>query len=328
VKKFFLPLPLNLFIVEVDPLYDFIGIGVLMGCAALAVRRTRAAGLVLTGACMLLPALPLAFGTIAWTGYAERYAYIASAFWSTALIVWVADLPRPEFLKGRLSPLPSVVLAMVILSFAWSSWNRNITWRTNTALLADTVSQAPHGKTVRFMYAYALLLDKRVPEAYEQITIARRLYSFLYDETLDTVSGAILAEQGKYAAAEQCYLEAVRMTKGRSAGALGSLVSFYEDRVRDGKGADNSLGKKIAYYFTKLADLTGDPYHCYRVGQYLLGQSDRETALLYFRKAHDRFPVTNPFKAYSARIVDRLARADNGPVTLSGTPANSSSGPR
>lgn len=41
VKKFFLPLPLNLFIVEVDPLYDFIGIGVLLGCVALAVRRSR-----------------------------------------------------------------------------------------------------------------------------------------------------------------------------------------------------------------------------------------------------------------------------------------------
>lgn len=316
VKKFFLPLPLNLFIVEIDPLYDFIGIGVLLGCVALAVRRTRAAGLALTGICMLLPALPFAFGTIAWTSYAERYVYIASAFWSTALIVWCADLPRPEFLKGRLRPLPAVFFAMVILAFAWGTWDRNRVWQTNTALLADTVSQSPRGKTVRIMYAYALLLEKRVPEAHEQITIARTLYSLNYDETLDTVDAAILMQQGKYDDAERCYLEAVRRTKGRSANALGALISFYEGRVRDGKGSDGSVRKKIASYLAHLAELTGDPYHCYRAGQYLLSQSDRGTALLFFTKARDRFPASNPFKAYAARIANRLAHEDCAPVRI------------
>lgn len=322
VKKFFLPLPLNLFIVEIDPLYDFIGIGVLLGCVVLAVRRTRVAGLALTGICMLLPALPFAFGTIAWTSYAERYAYIASAFWSVALVIWAAYQPRPEFLKGWTRPLPAVVFGMVVLAFAWSTWNRNTAWQTNTALLADTVSQAPHGKTIRIMYAYALLLEGRVPEAVEQISIARTLYSLKYDETLDMVHAAILVKQGKYDEAEQRYLEAFRRTKGRSAPVLCALVSFYEDRERGMKDQVNPIGSKIAFYLAQLAELTGDPYHCYRAGQYLLSQSDRGAALYYFRKARDRFPTKNRFKAFSARIMDRLAHSDSSAATVSGNPAH------
>ncbi|HOI16799.1 MAG TPA: hypothetical protein PK036_10705, partial [Geobacteraceae bacterium] len=72
----------------------------------------------------------------------------------------------------------------------------------------------------------------------------------------------------------------------------------------------------------QLADLTGDPYHCYRAGQYLLSQSDRGAALYYFRKARDRFPTKNRFKAFSARIVDRLAHSDSSAATEGGNPAH------
>jgi hypothetical protein len=79
LKKFFFPLPLNFYLLEIDPLYDLAGILLLLFCLRLLTRLNLSAAFFIAGVCMFLPALPFAFGTIAWTGYAERYIYISTA---------------------------------------------------------------------------------------------------------------------------------------------------------------------------------------------------------------------------------------------------------
>lgn len=306
IKKFFVPLPLNFFIREVDPLYDFLGIAVLLGCALLAARRTTIGGVAFAGVCMLVPALPFAFGTIAWTGYAERYAYIASAFWAVALTAWVATLIRPSDreLPKRFAMVLIAVIA--VMSMASVTCARNIQWRSNTRILGDTVKKSPKAKTIRIMYAYALFLDKKIPEAKREADIARSLYSLEYDETVDIVSGTILNASGRVSEAESCYEEAVRRTRFRSAHALDSIIRFYEDLLRSNTEDEDRVRNKVLFYADKLAELTKNPYHLYKAGQYFLAQGDSSEAMVRFQKAHDAFSDKEPFKVYSQRIIDRL----------------------
>jgi len=306
VKKFFLPLPLRFFILEVEPLYDFVGMAVLLGIALMIIRRTLPAVFILAGACMLAPSLPLAFGTVAWTGYAERYVYIAAAFWSVALFAGIASL---KVFDGWVRWKKFVVAACtvtVVITFASVTFTRNLQWRHNTGILADTVNKAPRAKTIRIMYAFALLLENRIPEAKREADIARTLYSLEYDENVDIVTAAILKESGQLKEAESCYREAVQRTKFRSANALASIIRFYEDFLRDDQNDDARILKKLVFYAEKQAALTGNPYHFYKVGQYLLHQGDHAGAVTCFRKARDTFPPDNPFKGYSERILVKL----------------------
>ena len=123
MKKFFVPLPLNFFILEIDPLYDFVGIAVLVIFCHLILSKKLPAIFSLLGLLLLLPALPFAFGTIAWTAYAERYIYLSSALWVIALCLWGGDwLGRNPALK----PLVTTLVVVVCLLAAGVTFRRNI----------------------------------------------------------------------------------------------------------------------------------------------------------------------------------------------------------
>ena len=68
---------------------------------------------------MLLPALPFAFGTIAWTGYAERYIYLSSAFWIISAVIYIDDNPPHRRLT---TTAYLAVVATIILFYDRESW--------------------------------------------------------------------------------------------------------------------------------------------------------------------------------------------------------------
>lgn len=219
LKKLIQPLPLNFFIVEIDPLYDFIGIAVLLFTLRMLVVRSLSALLFLTGLCLTLPALPFAFGTIAWTGYAERYIYLPSVFWMLAFCLWIVPMLGNCSAAGKKTAEYATVI--VIALAVGVTYSRNITWQTNVTLLKDTVIQSPKARMLRDMYIAALVNAGNVAEAKRQYEIAKTVpvsfYNNRYDDRIVLIIGAQYSKEGKHAEALQIYQEALVTIKYGSA---------------------------------------------------------------------------------------------------------------
>lgn len=208
VKKFFLPLPLNFFILEIDPLYDFVGIAVLLLVCYFITSKTIPAIMFLIGLLLLLPALPFAFGTIAWTAYAERYIYLSSAFWIIALCLWGGFWLEKN---PSLNPLVTTMVVIIFLSSVGFTFMRNIVWQSNVTLMRNTVEQTPRIRKLRNIYIKALLDKGQTLEALNQYRLATAdLPSPAHDEQASLMVGGKLVSEHNYREALQIYQDALQ----------------------------------------------------------------------------------------------------------------------
>jgi hypothetical protein len=230
VQKFFYPWPLNFFILEVDPLYDFVGIIIIFIIIKFLTRHTIVASLFIIGAGLVITVLPFAFGTIAWTSYAERYMYLPSAFWCVALGILFANLLHKKSLvletKNNIWSL--VLLYFVLIVFSITTWQRNVVWQKNVTLLGDTVKKSPKIKVLRNFYMAALFNAGQFSEAIEQYEIAKTLYSRTYDPAPDLLMAHIHQIKNNHNLAYQYYQNAITATGSNSLLPLQAMVAFLE----------------------------------------------------------------------------------------------------
>ncbi|ACD95810.1 hypothetical protein [Trichlorobacter lovleyi] len=207
VKKFFIPLPLNFFILEIDPLYDFIGIAVLLLTAFLLHKRTLASIFLLLGLSLLLPALPFVFGTIAWTAYAERYIYLSTAFFIIGLCLWIEKIQNIKTFPSRYI---YALLASICLIAACITFSRNQTWVSNVTLFQDTVSQNQKIRKLRNIYIHALVEKGFTDEALDEYSDASTLLpSPDFDEQAEVMIASKLREKKMYNTALCLYQKAL-----------------------------------------------------------------------------------------------------------------------
>ncbi|MDD2732583.1 MAG: hypothetical protein PHF56_01475 [Desulfuromonadaceae bacterium] len=222
VKKFFFPLPLNFFILEIDPLYDFVGIAVLLLVCHIVISQKLPAVMSLVGFLLLLPALPFAFGTIAWTAYAERYIYLSSAFWIIALCLWGGAWLEKN--PSRKTMITSLVV-MLCLASAGITFRRNIVWQSNVTLMCDTVAQTPRIRKLRNIYIKALLDNGETGEALQQYRLAAaELPLPAGDEQAALMIGRKLVSEGKNNEALQLYQDALQRTQFKSEPLLTATI--------------------------------------------------------------------------------------------------------
>lgn len=307
VKKFFLPLPLNLAIREIDPVYNLIGTVVLFFCLFLIKRGTLPSSYFLAGVAMFLPALPLSLGTITWTAYAERYIYISTAFWSIAVAVTVWQL---SFVYGYRRLLVGFT-GLILVCWGGLSLQRSITWRSNLVLLRDTVSKSPGFKPVRVDYMVALMNAGDLEGAKSQYAVASSIPSVGYMESLDINMAAILVTEGKYHQAQQLYEKIIRLTKGNSATAYSCYTSFLNARLTDAIGchddsAVRSIGRRLIECNERLFSLNNDPQLLYRSGQLALVLGDKGTAEEFFERAAKVFPPRSEYCRFALKLSERL----------------------
>ncbi|MBI2353978.1 MAG: glycosyltransferase family 39 protein [Deltaproteobacteria bacterium] len=184
LKKFLLPLPLSFTITAISPWYLAVGIGVVLGCMWCALRRDLPAVLFLAGCCMILPALLLTNGAVAWTPYAERYCYPALPFWVMAAVMRGSRLIRQMRISDRAAH--ATVITVIVVS-AVITWERNGLWLTNEALMADTVDKAPMFARVRQYYMLALAAkgDTAGAKRQENISLAMDGSRYVPEQDLD-----------------------------------------------------------------------------------------------------------------------------------------------
>ncbi|MFA7060910.1 MAG: hypothetical protein WC156_08840 [Pedobacter sp.] len=304
-KKFILPLPLNFYILEIDPLYDLAGILLLLICLRLLTRLNSGGAFFIAGFCMLLPALPFAFGTIAWTGYAERYIYSSSAFWIISALIYIDANPP---LRRLTTNAYLAVIAAVILFFSWQTYSRNVVWQKNVTLLEDTVSKSPKARRLRDMYMYALNVAGDIDGAKRQYAIANSLYSIKYDENADLIMAGILANEGKHKEALELYETVINKTNRSSAVAIKQMTRHLEIMLKDEKNLARRsiLINKIKESDLLLDKISTDPMVFYNLGKKALDFNDKKIALGYFIRANSAFAINSPYRDFSAKLVEHL----------------------
>jgi len=310
VKKFFLPLPLNLAIREIDPLYNLAGIFVFMFCLYMIRKNTILSAFLLSGVCLFLPALPLSLGTVTWTGYAERYIYMSSAFWVMAMALWLGRIADD---RGKNRPI-FVCTAAIISVMAIISFQRSMTWKTNVSLWRDTVAQSPGFKMIRVDYMLALINNGDLDEAKKQYRFASAIPSVGYFEGLDLAMARILNKEGKYDESARMYEQAIRKTKGKSVDAYEMYIQFLQERLGAEKGKSKEKTLRLAHRQLECLDelylLNKDPLLLYRAGQLSLFAGDRVAAQRYFRKAATNLPATSEYSKFAAKLSRKLSYSE------------------
>lgn len=302
VKKFFFPLPLNFFILEIEPLYDLAGIAVLLFCIFLITRLNLASALFIAGVCMFIPALPFAFGTIAWTGYAERYIYISSAFWIVSIVLYLDALNDRYVVVGKICRLAVPVL---FLFLGWQTWSRNVVWQKNVTLLADTVEKSPKQPVLREMYMQALVNSGQDGLAKKQYAIAKS-HSIVLSERADLIMAQIFMKEGKLDEALALCEKTVVKSNDKSELALKTTISLIEKLISDNKTGKSELLKKKIYYEALLLKTSKDPMLFYNLGQKAISDGDKLYAISLFERANSAFPQGSPYKEYSSRLITSL----------------------
>lgn len=229
LKKLYWPFPLNFAIIEIDPLYELLAIPLVFLCFWIASRRTLISATFIAGLFLIVPAFPIAFNQIAWTPYAERYLYVASAFILTASIFYL----REQLGKCN-SPLPvQAGIFSLVLLMGISTFQRNLVMQTNLALYTDTVKKSPEFNVVWNELGDAYRQKNDLASAETSYRKASSIYSFSYKEIFDLNLAKVLSEQEKYDEADAVYTKIFK--KGEKSP---QVLKHYEEFLRKRKAAD------------------------------------------------------------------------------------------
>lgn len=306
VKKFFIPVPLNIAIREVDPLYELFGVLCFMACVYLISLKRVASALVIGGFMMLAPAFPFAFGTIAWTAYAERYDYIPSAFWILGSLVFLNELSAEQ--KKQWKRQGYFVFIIVIILFASITFKRNLIWQTNVEIFKDAVDKSPEFKNVRGVYISALVENKQYEEAERQYFIAKKLHSLKYDERYDLMYASLLMVKKKYDEVEKVYDDIESKTKGSSTALYEAKIAYYDSLlfVTQDPEKINHLKQSKIKSFEKLYSLNKSPDISYKLGQAYISVGNMDKAREAIKRAAKDFNNDNPLKHNSEVLLNSI----------------------
>ena len=250
-KKLVCPWPLNLAIMEVDPLYDLLGIVVVLVLLWCFVRDRFGSNFYVVAAMLILPAYPIAFNQIAWTPFAERYLYLPLIFIVLGLS-W--------FAQNRPLKVPPVILvpflAALLAVFAITTIHRNGQWQTSLTLWSDTVEKSPYSKAALSSYAIELFKRGDFVSAEEYFDRARRGFGYNYVPRREVLYGEFLAETGRLQEAVEVWRTVLEKTDGQSREAYRQLLVLCEQRGGQVAYCQDSVQR--AADIQRLYDLTHD----------------------------------------------------------------------
>ncbi|MFN3739513.1 MAG: glycosyltransferase family 39 protein [Thermodesulfovibrionales bacterium] len=294
IKKIFVPYPLNVAITEVDPLYGpLLGIPALLLSIFFLYRRTVLSVLFITGLFLILPSLPLTLSQIAWTPFAERYAYLPMAFILMASILWLE--------RNLIFPSPmirNIVVSLIILCLSIYTFSRNLTWQSNYSLIQDTIKKSPDFKEAQLLWGGLLMNEKRYDEAIYYFKKASEHFFFGYDERPDLYMAEAYLLKGDMIEASRLVDRILQKTKGKSINALKLKLKLL---YREVNYNSNRLSE-LKVTGNKLFELTNDPMILYEIGKVYIYQNKVKEAKEFFCKAREKFAPQDPYRSFSDRL--------------------------
>jgi protein O-mannosyl-transferase len=301
VKKMIFPWPLNFHISTVAKVpYFFLGVGFLVLLSIGLRRRVWWASWGWAFLFSLLPILSLTVYARSWTALAERYAYLASSFFSIAIGLLLAQLvpARQGFLGYTVKVLPFVVL----LVFGYGTADRLLVWQDEERLFADTVEKSPEDGWVAYAYAQALHRAGKVEEAERYLKRAYDL-GFVVESAL--ILGQIEESKRNFKEAERYYLKAAwpssdltKMSRDFSPGPYQALANLHWKWGKTDPERATHHHERVVHFFKRAYEFSReDPFILYNLGKFHLEQGDLTEAKECFRKVYETVPDTYYGKA-------------------------------
>ena len=331
VKKLFIPFPLNFVIVEIDPLYEFMGLPLVMLSLYALHKKSVISGLFIAGLLLIMPAFVLAFNQIAWAPYAERYVYISSAFITIASVLFLAKIGAGT---PRLRPWVGILTSILLVISTVAVFQRSMVWKSNLALFQDVVEKNPTEFTPRACYGFALADHGQFEKARDQFLKANKenrarfvvkrapddnaeypdlikasFYQnrFGYWEDADLGLAYISEKEGKTLEAIIGYERICDKIGNRPTDARKRLVNLYTVMLARAKSKDeiSFIKKKLVRYTDKWRDPDGAEY-LFSVGRTLFRLGDRNGARFFLKKAYGLFRDTDQYKNITSTIINKL----------------------
>lgn len=309
LKKLIWPFPLNFAIMEVDPLYELLAIPIVLGCGYLAARRSLLSATFLAGVCMITPAFFPAFNQVAWTPYAERYVYIASAFAVIASTLFLGkQVKKTNYGIAFKAGIPCFLCIMGVATF-----QRNVVWQSNLTLYADSVTKSPDFSKAWNQLGLAYYEKKDLYNAEVCFAKASSLYSLYYDEMSDLNLAMVLLEQGKKKETAGVYTRILKKGGDKSVKVVEHYIEFLEKielTEITGKNASAVVEnkKERLKYSETLYALNKTPLNLYKIGVLAEDLGERGRAIKCYHEAYDKFPQGDKYKEIAKRILARLER--------------------
>lgn len=226
-KKLFVPWPLNFSILEVDPLYELLGIPVVLLVLWILFRWRLQSVYVFCGALLITPAFLLMFNQIAWTPYAERYLYVPLAFFIPPLVVWLGCLANKHKTFW-----PKLVVATVLVVFFVSSFERAKVWSTNLSLWEDTVKKSPYSLSARNDYGLALHTAGRIEDSLPYFKYAAESFRGVnYNPNYGINYAIALMDVSQFDEAQKYLEKVLERTKWKNVRAREVLIELHEKRI-------------------------------------------------------------------------------------------------
>jgi len=255
IKKIFFPFPLNFAIMQIDSVYELLAVPLLVICIRALISRTLSSMLFLTGVLLFSPSFIIALNQIAWTPYAERYAYLSAAF-----ILVGTSLYIEQRCAGRFDAVRHAAIVIIIVVAGSLTYLRNVTWQSNFTLMEDTVTKSPWSADARLLYGALLAERGRYDDALAEFEYGKRLPGLGNDERFDLNIAAIHVDRHRFDKAIEVLAASLKKSKGRSVTLAKELISQLHRKLNleQDEVTRNALGKRIIALRLDIFRQTGD----------------------------------------------------------------------
>jgi len=286
VKKIFLPLPLNVAIVDVDPFYAIVGI-IALSVLVVTIRRSGIPGIFFAIAALFtLPALVVAATPIAWTPYGERYLYIPSAF----AVIGCLELSHRYLVRWNAVKWFVPVVSMIIIMASIATVQRGMLWGDNLTLIEDIIAKSPNFGVVRNEYGILLKQAGRYNEAEKQFRIAAAQKNQANANRMIRLNLIGMKLIGKNQTEARLILLSEIGNKADGDAELLILLYKFDQSMLEGEISLQRKQKIVAEMIETNECLylkTHEPHDLYRSGQLALSIGNKQDAAVHFRKAYE-----------------------------------------
>ena len=117
-----------------------------------------------------IPALPVAFGAIAWVPFAERYLYLSVSVAGICMAACVRFFVQKGYLDKKKQWIVFIALTFI---FSMATLNREFVWKSSQALWADTLKKNPDSSMVLFKYGQTFGGEAEILAYKKAITLSR-----------------------------------------------------------------------------------------------------------------------------------------------------------
>ena len=304
IKKMLAPWPLNFAITSIAGWYLVPGVAGLL-LLGLVSKRNPYYTPVCVGLLFLLPALMVGVFDLAWTVAAERYLYIPSAFLSIGVTGYLFQTAERMRLQRMLLP----VLSLFIVVGAAATVQRTLVWHSNLILFQDTVAKSPDFGMLRNELAVALIHEKRVAEAAEQLRIASSLDITPLVRGLVRTNRMLLSLMEASDADRRRIINASGRERSEEDTSLLTILRRTDYALLKsepaGPGKD-ALVSELIEVSEIISSRTGEPLLLYNNGQLFLERGDLKNAAACFARSYHAASDDAYFKESARRLAENL----------------------